>query len=389
MVFLGFGLGSVFALVNGEATEGLILPGEGRKMLGQRRESLADGAPERHLINGVIDSLKTAWLKQNPLFAVATCLRVLAPKSQLVFALEGPGRSFPSEDRLPSIGASPACPVLSPTSPPFRTFKAFCDSTPNEIVSSAAMSRRDKRSFEEARADLFHCSGLWHLMGTTLGSTHERLATVVFARSKRWGDFRAIERARLLKVLPSLRDGLLSLASLSRANLAVEEAAALINCFGSPASIHGPSGELVCFNEAALRSHRHLLEIQQRRNESSCPRRSRAFFELDGRLSYLVVHRHRSREQSQAEVFDKLAKLPSSLAQVAKHILRGLSDKEIADAVGLPVSTVRTYTYRIYRRVGVKGRGHLLSAVLSTNVNVVAYRMSVPEDTASSELEAS
>jgi hypothetical protein len=55
--------------------------------------------------------------------------------------------------------------------------------------------------------------------------------------------------------------------------------------------------------------------------------------------------------------------LPPSLARVASALVRGLTDKEIADELGIPTVTVRTYVQRIYRRLGVRNRVELARAM--------------------------
>ena len=60
-----------------------------------------------------------------------------------------------------------------------------------------------------------------------------------------------------------------------------------------------------------------------------------------------------------------LESLPPALARVAELLMMGLSDKEIARCTELTVSSVRTYTARIYRRLGVSGRQEVLALALA------------------------
>lgn len=60
-----------------------------------------------------------------------------------------------------------------------------------------------------------------------------------------------------------------------------------------------------------------------------------------------------------------LGVLPPSLTQIAKLLMMGMSDKEIARCSGLTIATVRTYTGRIYRRLGVGSRQELLALALT------------------------
>jgi DNA-binding NarL/FixJ family response regulator len=45
---------------------------------------------------------------------------------------------------------------------------------------------------------------------------------------------------------------------------------------------------------------------------------------------------------------------------VAERLAEGLSDKEIAEALGIPVATARTYVARVLRRFGAKSRRELM-----------------------------
>ncbi len=60
-----------------------------------------------------------------------------------------------------------------------------------------------------------------------------------------------------------------------------------------------------------------------------------------------------------------LKALPPSLERVARLIILGFSDKEIAECTNLTVSSVRTYTGRIYRRLRINGRQELMATVLA------------------------
>ena len=55
-----------------------------------------------------------------------------------------------------------------------------------------------------------------------------------------------------------------------------------------------------------------------------------------------------------------LAELPPSLRPVLDLVAEGLSDKEIALRIGMPLATVRTYVTRGYKRLGVHDRRELI-----------------------------
>ncbi|MBL9105141.1 MAG: response regulator transcription factor [Myxococcales bacterium] len=54
--------------------------------------------------------------------------------------------------------------------------------------------------------------------------------------------------------------------------------------------------------------------------------------------------------------------LPPRLAKVAGLVIDGLTDKQIAQRIGLTFSTVRTYVRQVYRRLGVHSRVGLVHA---------------------------
>lgn len=58
--------------------------------------------------------------------------------------------------------------------------------------------------------------------------------------------------------------------------------------------------------------------------------------------------------------------LPPSLARIAERLARGAADKEIANELSLSVRSVRTYTARIYERLGIHGRRELMTRLAST-----------------------
>lgn len=52
--------------------------------------------------------------------------------------------------------------------------------------------------------------------------------------------------------------------------------------------------------------------------------------------------------------------LPPSLQRVAELLVEGLSDKEIASRMKMPIATARTYVARVLQRVGVRSRRELM-----------------------------
>jgi DNA-binding NarL/FixJ family response regulator len=63
---------------------------------------------------------------------------------------------------------------------------------------------------------------------------------------------------------------------------------------------------------------------------------------------------------SRGGAYSRGSRLPLSLSRVADGLARGLSDKEIADELSMPIATVRTYTSRVLKKLGVSSRRQLM-----------------------------
>lgn len=57
--------------------------------------------------------------------------------------------------------------------------------------------------------------------------------------------------------------------------------------------------------------------------------------------------------------------LPPRQAEIARHILCGRSDKQIANEVGIAVATVRTHLDRLLGKFGLNDRAELLLHLLA------------------------
>lgn len=137
--------------------------------------------------------------------------------------------------------------------------------------------------------------------------------------------------------------------------------AELVHGYRRPAAVLGEKGAIVCLNAAATQ----LLDRQPGDDEdgdlpldpSAWPRR--AAFRADGVILYLAVPDH---------VLDlaspDLKHVPPRLAKIARLVISGCTDKQIAVQTGLSFSTVRTYVRQIYRRLGVHSRVELVNASL-------------------------
>lgn len=66
--------------------------------------------------------------------------------------------------------------------------------------------------------------------------------------------------------------------------------------------------------------------------------------------------------ESDTEVTPRNIQLPPRLAKIARLVISGCTDKQIATRTGLSFSTVRTYVRQIYRRLNVHSRVELVHA---------------------------
>ena len=57
--------------------------------------------------------------------------------------------------------------------------------------------------------------------------------------------------------------------------------------------------------------------------------------------------------------------LPPRQAEIARHIMSGKSDKQIARAMGISITTVRTHMSRIFRKLDLNDRGELMLHVFA------------------------
>lgn len=67
-------------------------------------------------------------------------------------------------------------------------------------------------------------------------------------------------------------------------------------------------------------------------------------------------------EAEVAQARPRKIQLPPRLAKIARLVISGCTDKQIATRTGLSFSTVRTYVRQIYRRLGVHSRVELVHA---------------------------
>ena len=125
----------------------------------------------------------------------------------------------------------------------------------------------------------------------------------------------------------------------------------LLQGFVRPAVFGTERGALLCMNAAAVR----VLDPEPGAGmPAEWPRR--LALEVDGQTFHLAA-------PDPGEGTSSRPRLPPRLDKIAKLVIAGLTDKQIASRIGLTFSTVRTYVRQIYRRCGVHSRVELVHAL--------------------------
>ena len=139
----------------------------------------------------------------------------------------------------------------------------------------------------------------------------------------------------------------------------------LLQGYRRPAVVVTQDGTMVCSNPAAMRIIDGQLDGDEVATDNSVsidpgewPRR--VAFEADGLTLHLAVP-----EKTLDVTLPDLKHIPPRLAKIARLVVSGCTDKQIAGQTGLSFSTVRTYVRQIYRRLNVHSRVELVNASLA------------------------
>ncbi|HEY0133584.1 MAG TPA: LuxR C-terminal-related transcriptional regulator [Nannocystis sp.] len=133
----------------------------------------------------------------------------------------------------------------------------------------------------------------------------------------------------------------------------------LLQGYRRPAVVSTEQGTIVCMNAAAMRS----IDRKPGDEDDGIPADPkewprRASIQAEGQTFYLSVPNQALDTASGAPE----PQLPPRLAKIARLVISGCTDKQIATRTGLSFSTVRTYVRQIYRRIGVHSRVELVHA---------------------------
>jgi DNA-binding CsgD family transcriptional regulator len=133
----------------------------------------------------------------------------------------------------------------------------------------------------------------------------------------------------------------------------------LLQGYRRPAVVSTEQGNVVCMNAAAMRS----IDRKPGEDNDGIPADTRdwprrAAIQADGQTYYLLV----PNQALDVTANTPEPQLPPRLAKIARLVISGCTDKQIASRTGLSFSTVRTYVRQIYRRIGVHSRVELVHA---------------------------
>jgi DNA-binding CsgD family transcriptional regulator len=146
--------------------------------------------------------------------------------------------------------------------------------------------------------------------------------------------------------------GAIRRAASSRRELAL--LAKLVDAFDAPAWVLDAKSRVVHASVGARRSRQDPPSAK----ESNDGGLRVIPITLDGEACRVVIASPKTLAASDATRNE----LPPSLQRIAELVVRGLSNRDIAEQTGRSLATVRVYVARIYRHLGVRGRVDLARA---------------------------
>lgn len=135
----------------------------------------------------------------------------------------------------------------------------------------------------------------------------------------------------------------------------------LLQGYRRPAVAINDEGSIVCSSPAATRLvSRQADDVNETipADPSAWPRR--VAFQANGLTLHLVV----PNEALDVALPDP-QQIPPRLAKIARLVISGCTDKQIATQTGLTFATVRTYVRQIYRRLNVHSRVEMVNLSLA------------------------
>jgi hypothetical protein len=208
-------------------------------------------------------------------------------------------------------------------------------------------------TLEWARTNMWGPYGFRYQLRVALYERERCVGLVALLRRK--GEFTRQEASLLEAVVPKLLDLTTAVRALGPVPLDSTLLGQVLDAFTAPAFLATQSGHVLYANCAAREQWRAApdwLGLVLREPDRHARLAAVTRVEHEGASLFLVIPRARPVEQP-------AVRLPPSLARVADLAAQGLVDKEIAEALDMPLRTVRTFMARIYARLGVSNRVEL------------------------------
>ncbi len=160
--------------------------------------------------------------------------------------------------------------------------------------------------------------------------------------------------ARLLALRPALRDWSLTATAIGVAPLGDGALATVLENLERPALL--VRGQKVVFaNRPGMRCLATVRAWAANRERAPRPGVVTPIAPGGWQLELVIVHTPTSRH------------LPPSLRPIFALVAQGLSDKEIATSLNMPLTTVRTYVTRAFRKLGVHDRREIIRSMAEKN----------------------
>lgn len=228
----------------------------------------------------------------------------------------------------------------------------------NRIVGMRELDARYPERMVRIREELFAPNGVAAQLRVVFGDPH-LLGYVGVYRFSGTREFDEDDVALFAAVMPDLQRALAVWRALGHAPLPRGLVGDVLDALDQPAYIL--AGVVVLFANGVARAAPlpEWLDAVGRGDPSAGERRGATVrpLEIEGRSFTLVLA---PRETGRA------MSLPRWLERVAEVAAEGLSDKEIAARLSMPLATVRTAMQRIYARTGVHSRAELVRRWLET-----------------------
>ncbi|MDQ3033259.1 MAG: LuxR C-terminal-related transcriptional regulator [Myxococcota bacterium] len=227
----------------------------------------------------------------------------------------------------------------------------------NRIVGMQELDARYPERMVRVREEMFAPNGIAAQLRVVFGDPH-LLGFVGVYRFSRTRGYDEDDVALFEAVLPDLRRALAVWRAIGRAPLPRGLVGDVLDALDQPAYIL--AGAVVLFADGVARGVPlpEWLDAVGRGHVVAGERFGATVrrLEVEGRSFTLVLAPRATGQRSIA--------LPRWLARVAEVAAEGLSDKEIAERLSMPLATVRTAMQRIYARMGVHSRAELVRRCL-------------------------